>query len=281
MTIDGSDLSARFSATKRKAKRLIKPLEELLQIKWSDKDSLPRISKILARIPAGEPYGQAAEEVKRDLKTVVDEANRDRRERFGASEAQFFKGCEPAPREVANGWRVGPIEMELNKEKASARANYNRYPLSKWSPVSSVDDLRIVLAKSLDSLERSKLPVERLTRAMEDAYRFLRVEAKRTQIVSTDFVPVRDFYREVRVALARIDLLKKPGRKLTAVELPEWAFVYNLDLFIAAGAGTSAWRMNTQTGSQSEQERGIGMTINGLEQESDYRVVCYVQLKKR
>jgi hypothetical protein len=89
-------------------------------------------------------------------------------------------------------------------------------------------------------------------------------------------VPLVDFYRQLRLTLVRRDLGQRPDKKLSYVEFPQWAFLYNLDRYRSLSSNIPReTRLVVQTGSQQETQR-FGMITDGLDARQDYKVVCYV-----
>ncbi|WP_373061006.1 hypothetical protein [Gemmatimonas sp.] len=88
-----------------------------------------------------------------------------------------------------------------------------------------------------------------------------------------------EFQREVRVELVRTALTGGPGapaRRITRTEMPQWAFLYNVDRYRRLGGGVpSEHRLAFQTGGQSE-SREYAMVLNGLDAQGAYKKYCYV-----
>jgi len=83
-----------------------------------------------------------------------------------------------------------------------------------------------------------------------------------------------DFYKEVRIALIRNCLVKKPTSKIDKyLDFPLWAFLYNLDIYRSLEIPIEQ-KLGFQTGSQVESSKGL--VINGLNPQDDYKVMCYV-----
>ena len=86
-----------------------------------------------------------------------------------------------------------------------------------------------------------------------------------------------DLYRAFRVALVERELKQgRPDKKLAWAECPKWAFLYNLDRYRQLGSTAGEERLTFETGSQQDQVNGLGMTLNGLSQEQEYKVCCWV-----
>ena len=120
-------------------------------------------------------------------------------------------------------------------------------------------------------------PDDLLARVFWDAYEQERARRRPGRGARPEAVPLLDFYRGLRVALVRHELEEQqPDKKLRYAELPRWTFLYNLDRYRALGAAVpEARRLGYQTGSQQE-SRTIGVVVNGLDAQQDYKTMCYI-----
>ena len=60
------------------------------------------------------------------------------------------------------------------------------------------------------------------------------------------------------------------------LSIGSWAFLFNLDRYRAQNDMPAERKLALQTGSQTEQQRGMGLVTNGLSAAEDYKVYCYV-----
>ena len=82
---------------------------------------------------------------------------------------------------------------------------------------------------------------------------------------------IQDFYKEFRVTQVRHDVNRKADRTLTFPDVPWWAFLYNLDLYMGQSASVdSRMKLALETGSQNETTK-FGCVTNGLNPQQDYR----------
>lgn len=276
-----SDEAAVLKGISRDVASLLKPLEALAQLKASDPEALDHLEKALTALPSSEQLARALDELRTRATQALSGLRDDRVKKVGAYEAEFIRAMRQAghtPREAgASAWRVGPIEIELQRERARARARYNKEAISPWQPVSSAASLVALHRKAQSLLESSALPTEALPDVLWWAYDHLRRHAARTDAAAVR-IPLPEFYREVRVALARMELSGgKADRKLARIEFPRWAFLYNLDRYRKAHASVPAEkRLALETGSQHDHSKGLAMVLNGLDAGDDYKSYCYV-----
>jgi hypothetical protein len=87
---------------------------------------------------------------------------------------------------------------------------------------------------------------------------------------------IQDFYKEFRITQARHDVNRKADKVLTFPEFPLWAFLYNLDLYIAhAGSTAPEIRLALETGSQNETNKS-GYVTNGQNPQQDYKMHVFL-----
>lgn len=264
-----------------RVKKLLQPFSTLLKVKPGTPDALDAIDEALKRMPPAETVGQAWQEARLALESAVDQERRQRVANFRKIEAEFVTSARSRQeycREQNDGWRIGPLEFQLKRELAKARALYNHEVVVDWTPIAAPDDLEKLSKRAEAHLASAAFPDEMLLAVFGDAYEFERVCRQKLGKLQPDLVPVLDFYREVRAQIVRFELREKsPDRTLKLVDLPKWKFLYNLDRYRAMAAEIpEARRLALQTGSQREVERGMGVTVNGLESRLDYKTICYV-----
>lgn len=278
---DHFDEPGALKALARDAQALSKPLEAIAKLKPGDAEALDRLQKALASLPTGEQLGHALNELRVRAETTLRDARAARAESFRRHEADFVREQRAAGTPVresgSDSWRVGPLELELQREASKARLLYNRDPVTAWKPIGSREDLNGLVAAAHKNLEGAALPADALPELLWDAYEHLRRSAAR-QDAGAVRVPLNEFFREVRVALTRHELRSgKPDRKLTRTELPRWAFLYNLDRYRRMLPELPAERrLGFETGSQHDHQKGMAMVMNGLDANADYKSYCYV-----
>jgi hypothetical protein len=264
------------------AKRLqkaLQPIELIAGLKDSAADALEQLQAAAKKIPAAETTATAISELKENATKFVAEVDRTVVEQFRRAEAQFINEARSSgrtPRQVGEGWRVGPLEFVMKRPQAQVTARYNGEPLLPARTIASMEDLQALETDALASLEKSAMPEEELERVFWRAYRSAIAdlaegnhEAKR--------VPIRDFYVWVRLHHVGEELRAgKPDREVKRTTMPRWAFLYNLDRYRKLDGVDSSRRLWLDQGAQAEIGRGMGMVTNGLDSRNEYKMICYV-----
>ena len=165
----------------------------------------------------------------------------------------------------------------MDREQSRVRFLYNREVLLPWQSVFCKEDIEKSELKALDMLGKSLLPEPMLVKTFWEAYHNLKVLPNRSGASNSDLVPIDAFYRELRAQLVRSQLeTKKPDSKLNYIEMPRWAFLYNLDCYRTIKFPDKTPRLGFQAGSQMEVSKGMGFVLNGLDALEDYKTFCYV-----
>jgi hypothetical protein len=251
---------------------LLKPLVRVTAVRKGP-GSFRELASALQTVPAdiGKQIDAACLEVARRV-----EVERVRRsELFGRTFSTFVTRCRDQGRTVreAEGWRIDELEIRTRPDTSEVGLFYNRAPVGDWLGVSSADELEKAYLAAISDLRRHDVPAESLTEALWDAYRYLAVATRR----STALVQIRDLHREIRAALVRHELGKKVDKSVKLAEMPYWAFLHNLDCYRDFSAAMpQEKRLVFQTGSQADTRR-IGVTLNGLRANEEYKSFCYVE----
>lgn len=253
-----------------------KYLDAFYKINLKKAEGFVELEKCLKELPKGEMLGRAIDDWKAKTLSVLDRIIAERKQEFSRYVSEFIRNCRAqmiSTREFQNAWRVGPLELKLRPEQATAQFAYNNQVVLKWFPVSSVDDLAAKYVTVNKELERFRLPIDLLSEVFFDAYEYLRWKRNNANSSNDRAVPARKFYQEVRVALLRKRIeLKQPYN-----DLPLWAFLYNLDLYFASITHIpQSKKLGLQTGSQHEVSKGFGIVVNGLDALQDYKTICYI-----
>lgn len=280
-TASTADGKAQLRELLAQFRKQLAPLLALADVKPASADAIELVAGALTKLPAGETFGQALEELRGQLERIVAETRQEQARALGRVEAEYIRAAREVSkpvRELDDGWRIGPVALHLRREQAQARASYNHEPLVPWTPIRAAEDLAKLEQRARDLLQGQALPEDALSELLWEAYEQAHARRERQRVAHPELIPILDFYAEFRIALLRQELRgQKPDRKFTRTELPRWAFLYNLDRYRALGAAVpEARRLGFQAGSQQEVQRGLGVTINGLDAGQDYRTVCNV-----
>lgn len=275
------DEYAALKALCRDAAAVVKPLESLAKLKTKDKDVLLALRKALAAVSKGEQLASAVDELKERGERLLADATKARAEAFRRVEAGFIRATKQrgeVAREVGQEtWRVGLLELQVRRAEAKARVLYNRESLGAWQSIGSSEDLEELTTGGMRSLEAAAIPAIEFADALWEAYEFLKRQRPQEPGGAVR-IPLRELYRETRVVLVRQELKTgKPDHKLVRwVDVPLWAFLHNLDLYRKSLVNVpSDRRLALETGSQQDHQRGLGLILNGLDPDSDYKSYCY------
>lgn len=272
-----SDISE-LKRLQAEAKQLGKALDAIAKAKLSNPAGIEHFSKAMDTMPPPETWAAAVADFRTRAARALEAVASARREGFKRYETEFIRSRQGAGvpvSEVDKGWRVGPVQLELRREAAQARALYNREEVVKWRPIGSSEDLAKLEGDALKALEKWRLKNQQLA----DVFAAAAAEALRRRAGkngSSRAVPIKEFLAEVRLELARLELQGgKFGKKIPA-EFPPFAMLYNLDVYRGLGSSVPGnRRVAFESGSQAEQSRNLGVVINGLRPQDQYKVACY------
>jgi hypothetical protein len=271
-----ADVGSELMALQRDAATLLRGLEGVARIKAQSPSALDDLEKALRDLPTAEAMAKGLEEVRHRGAGLLEQSGKTTRRDFLAIEAAFIRdqqAANVAVRETHQGWRVGSLEMETRTDRSRVRFRYNQAELLDWSTVRSKTNLEALLQKARGMLEGSKLRADLFAQALSEAFEYCKLNKKSRG----DLVAIRDIYPELRLALMRHELGRRPEKVLKNAAFPSWAFLYNLDLYRNESSPISAdKRLAFTTGSQSDTAK-IGVVLNGLHADQEYKVFCFVQ----
>lgn len=254
--------------------RVARMLDSVKTVKAGGPDAVEALDAALKRLPQGDTIGQAVEDLRRRGEDIVKRARMHRGEAFRRAEAEFIRSVRDdgrAVRELDSGWRIGCVELEVQREQGRIQFRYNHQVVQEWAAAGSREEIQRLEESALACLKKAAIVEASLAAVFWDAY----TQARRRHPQGS--VPMTEFYPEVRIALVRRELAeRKPDMRLTSVDLPRWAFLYNVDRYRALRNVPSEQRLAFEPGNQAETRR-IGMPINGLDARQDTRMICYVR----
>lgn len=263
----------------QEAKRLAATLTGFASVKPSSKTFLVDIRKAANRLPDGRDAAATVDSIREQATSFLDAETAKRAKAFGALEAAFVRVARDrglATREFDTAWRVGPLEVQVQREGSRVRCLYNREPVVPWTAVATEGDLMAAYEKGAALLEESAIPEAELaalvSRAFDDALR-----TTTETLRANGLVPVHDLLRSLRLERIRDELsASSPGKALRNHDFPLWAQLYNLDRYREAVPRLeTVLRISFQTGSQQEQAQGKSITLNGLNATNDYHTYTY------
>ncbi len=239
--------------------------------------SLEELDGIIKSVPAG--IAANIDAARNAIELGLAKEKERRAASFGGTLASFIAASRDRGRTVreAEGWRVDELELRTRPGEACVGFFYNRLQVGIWQGVGSALELERAYRSAVEKLGQHDIPQDVLAETVWEAHSYLAARSHK----SNALVQIRDLHRELRAALVRYELRTKPDRPIKGLELPGWAFLHNLDRYRESGASIPAGkRVTFQTGSQADTQR-IGVTLNGLRADEEYRTYCYLQASAR
>ncbi|MGG0940190.1 hypothetical protein ABHN11_29750 [Brevibacillus centrosporus] len=257
----------------KELKQMFKPLFSLAESKATDADFLVTAAKQLKLLPDEGMMGQFKAKYFPLVQQVLDEQVKE----YKKHETAYLRSTKEKGtiiREVSNGWRVGPVLMETKPGEGKIRFCYNREPLTPFVTVAASKEIEELESQALLMLENASIDQEKLTFWMWTAYKKAVVGIY--EQMEGQAVLIRDFAEEFLDLCAKDkEFIKSAGFGVND-KLPLWLFLYNLDRYRLMGSMAPAQqRIGLQTGSQQEVGKGLGVTVNGLHPEEEYKTMCY------
>lgn len=263
---------------------VLKPLLPFTKMKPGSNTAVAELVKALKMLPPTQVIANAIEELRSNAENVAKKATQERASTFGRIEAAFLKSAgagQKPTREQAKGWRIGVLELEVRRDQGQARFLYNHEEVVGWSPVASVEELQAMEKRALATLEKATVPEQALIQLFWDAYLAGRERRKQEGASSLDRIPILDFYRLVRIAMIWQELGGRPDKRLTTIDMPRWAFLYNLDRYRQFGSAIPhERRLAFVIGSQVEVRKGQCLLVGGLNIDTGYKNMAYVEVAK-
>ena len=257
-------------------KKVLAPLEVLTRVKLGAADSLAELEKALAKTRTGQTMVQSIDELLSELRRVTADAAQARDQESRKAISAFVREAKDSGigvRESANGFRVEELELVVRKNQF--RFQYNQQPLrSKWESARQSSDISRTWNEAKTLI--NKFRIEQVQLAEMFAVTYEQCSSSISGSTDPRRVMIQDFYKEFRITQARYDINRKADKVLTFPEFPVWAFLYNLDLYIAhAGSTALEHRLALETGSQAETNKS-GYVTHGLNPLQDYRMHVFL-----
>jgi hypothetical protein len=257
-------------------KKVLAPFEGLTRIKLGTAGSLDELEKALSKVRTGQTMVQSIDGLLSELRLVLADAVQARAQESAKAIAAFVREVKDSGigiRESAGGFRVGELELLIRKNQF--RFQYNSQPLrAKWEIPRKSSDISRIWNESKTLIKKFRIEEALLGEMFAATY-----EQCRSSISGSGDsrrVMIQDFYKEFRITQARHDVNRKADKVLTFPEFPLWAFLYNLDLYIAhAGSTAPEIRLALETGSQNETNKS-GYVTNGQNPQQDYKMHVFL-----
>jgi hypothetical protein len=194
---------------------------------------------------------------------------------FGAAEAaavRVWRDAAEFVRQTDSGWRIGYLELRLDKEAARGSVLYNAQAVVPPEPIEDAVALQALLERAKAKLaEVAAVARSDLHAALWDAYHHV----SRRSASSTQGAELREVLEELRIALLRRARGEK--QQLATLKLPSWALSWLLDeAFRSAPPVQNGRRLSLRTGTQRETKE-MGVRVGAREPGGEIQVFCYMQ----
>ncbi len=268
-----------FKNVLKDGEKLLKPIINILSLKGNSPDYLDKMAKELKSFHTEDELLMGLRAWKEKANSFLEQAKNLRSKQFNRIESSFIRAEKEKSKEIRemnNGWRIGILELAVNRSASQVRFLYNNAVIIDWKPVSEEEDIKRYEEEALMKLQKYIIPKEKLLSYFSRSYNNALGNVIDSQPVRR--VPILTFYQQFRLLLLQEELEKKGlGAKLDYAEFPKYAFLYNLDLYLSySNTLPYSERLILQTGSQQEVAQGKGLIVNGLHPLEDYKVMCYI-----
>ena len=262
---------------------LAKPLLQLSEVRLNGSGGLEELEKKLKAVPESVLFAAEVDRLREATEQAISKEKRRRVEGFRRAEAAFINNLKKNDvefKEFDSSWRIGSLQLEVDRDRARVRVLYNREEVIRWKTIAEEAEFRKIFDEGNAKLEAFRIEDQLLVDSLWVACCALRDVGKKDGKAKT-LVPIRDLYPELRIALVRQQLGKgNPGKKLKYVEMPKWALLYNLDCYQALPPSIKSGRTITFT-TGSQVQTASGLTLGGLRPKSSYKVYCFVEVSKQ
>ena len=264
-------------------RNLVRPLDAIVRLRSSDKHLMAKLSDAIAKLPDPDLLSQAYAEIKAKIERLVSEDAKARSSAFRQIEASFVeerRASNVTVKETQFGWRIGWIELGVQRDRSKARALFNHEEVVGWQEIGSAAELGELVEEAKQALLKAEWDPDDRRTLFESAYDATCRSRKRSGAKDPNVVPLKDFFRYLRLELVRGELSRgAPSKRLKeSVELPTSRFLFNLDRYFEHSSFASAKRrLQLQTAGQAEMKRIGSFTTNGLRPASDYRAHTYIR----
>lgn len=260
-------------------KNAFKTFNSIEKIKPNDPEALEKLENFIKKIPSVDILSHAIEENINIANKTIEEVKSNRMQSFKRVEAEYIRGLKEQGKiykERSNGWRVGCLEIITKPELSKISILYNNETLIQSTTVISMEELTSLEEQAMLKLKGELIAENELIDSFWEAYQQCMCNNKSA---NSRLVPIKEFYKEVRVSLIRGFLeCKNPTAVIDKyTNFPLWAFLFNLDTYRSLGRNIpDNKKLGLQTGSMQETSKGKGFIVNGLNTNEDYKVMCYV-----
>jgi len=263
--------------------KIDKKISAIRFIKQKDPKFLEKLESYQKTLPRGAEIGPILDEVSNKLKSYIESSNKNRLSFFRPLINQYInslQGRNIVYRIIDNTlFRVGCLEIETQPEKGNIRILFNKNTILPWTPVREMNDIESSIQAAHAKLKEMEVPLDEFSRMVHYAYQKVRARQEKERKPNPDYVMLKSLHSEILVELFKRQLKGKKSLnvKMKDIFFPDWAFLYNLDLYRAKLSQIpEEKRLLFETGSQSETEK-YGVVLNGLTAQSEYKKFCYLR----
>jgi len=272
-----------FEIIKKDMLKIEKKISAIRFIKPKDPKFLEKLESYQKTLPRGAEIGPILDEVSKKLKDYIESSNKNRLSFFRPLINQYInslQGRNIVYRMIDNTlFRVGCLEIETQPEKGNIRILFNKNTILPWTPVREMNDIESSIQAAHAKLKEMEVPLDEFSRMLHYAYHKVRARQEKERKPNPDYVMLKPLHSEILVELFKRQLKGKKNLnvKMKDIFFPDWAFLYNLDLYRAKLSQIpEEKRLLFETGSQSETEK-YGVVLNGLTAQSEYKKFCYLR----
>lgn len=272
-----------FEMIKKDLLKIDKKISAIRFIKPKDPKFLEKLESYQKTLPRGDEVGPILDEVSKKLKSYIESSNKNRLTFFRPLINQYIEslqGKNISYRIVDNTlFRVGCLEIETQPEKGNIRILFNKNTIFPWTPVREMNDIESSVQASHAKLKEVEVSLDEFSRMLFYAYQKVRAKQEKERKPNPGFVMLKSLHSEILVELFKLQLKGKKSLnvKMKDIFFPDWAFLYNLDLYRAKLSQIpEEKRLLFETGSQAETEK-YGVVLNGLSAQSEYKKFCYIR----
>ncbi len=271
-----------LESIKKDFSRIYQPLTEIKSIKIKDPECNERLKRILNRLPSGEDLKKPYEETIQKLKEFVKKTEQLNKESFSRTKNDYLQRLTTNNVQYrsidANLLRVENLEIELKSDTTQIRILYNRAVVIPWKTIKSADDIEKIMAMAQNKLKQAKINEKDLPKLVINAYNRLKNKKEQEKKMDAYRVPLKPMHKAIITELFLQQLNSKNiiNNKIE-IDLPEWAFLYNLDLYRSMlNTIPAEYQLVFETGSSAETEKE-GIILNGLTAIGDFKKFCYLK----
>ena len=272
-----------FESIKKDFSRIFQPLMDIKSIKVKDPDYDDRLKKILNRLPKGDDLKKPYDEIVQRLKDFINKSEKYSKDSFARSKTEYLQNLNkkgtPYRTIDTNFFRVGILEIETKAETAQIRILFNRAVVLTWKVMKSAEEIEQYVTLALNTINQCKIDEKQLPIIIKNAYERIKNKQEQSKRMNAHLVLIKSLHKEIIKELFYQQIRNKTSfnTKIKEIYFPDWAFLYNLDLYRSLLSSVAAeYQLVFETGSQTQTERD-GVILNGLSPTSEFKKFCFLK----